>query len=178
NRTTSDLFSRRRAASRVARVVSARTINFKLVGEGISMKPKKSQSKSYNYLWSLFLATRTRRFTTIAVAIIATCTIALATLSLAQTEKRIQRGTSSTAKPASRITKPEKNASSRDSDRFKRRLGKFRNQEGSGLGNQDETRRERNRDRGPREWKLRRARPFTGDLRHLPQARPIKAERP
>ncbi len=140
------------------------------------MKPK-SQSKSHNYLWSLFLATRTRRYTTIATVIIATCTIALATLSLAQTEKRIQRGTSSTAKLASRIAKPERNASSRDSDRFKRRSAKFRNQEGSGLGNQAD-RRERNRDRGPREWKLRRARPFTGDLRHLPQTRPIKAERP
>lgn len=140
----------------------------------------KSQSTSNNFpraLWSLLLATRTRRFATIAVVTIAICSIALTTLSLAQKEQRIQRATStSTAKPASRVEKPERKASSRASDRFKRRSAKFREQDGSGLG--DQARRERNRDRGPREWKLRRARPFTGDLRQLPQTRPIKSERP
>ncbi|HXQ71387.1 MAG TPA: hypothetical protein VN844_12910, partial [Pyrinomonadaceae bacterium] len=140
----------------------------------------KSQSTSNNFpraLWSLLLATRTRRFATITIAIIAIGTTAFATLSLAQREKRIERVTStSTAKPASRVEKPERKASSRASDRFKRRSEKFREQEGSALG--DQARRERNRDRGPREWKLRRARPFTGDLRQLPQTRPIKSERP
>src|SRR5689334_9864502 len=137
------------------------------------MKPK-SQSKSKNYpLWSLLPATRMRRFATIAVVIIAVCTIALTTLSLAQTEKRIQRVTSTTAQPASKIAKPERSTSSRGSDRFKRRSAKYRDQD-SNLGNENG----RNRDRGPREWKLKRARPFNGDLRHLPQARPIKAERP
>lgn len=33
-------------------------------------------------------------------------------------------------------------------------------------------------DARPKEWRLRRARPFRGDLRQLPQTRPIKAERP
>jgi Carboxypeptidase regulatory-like domain len=141
------------------------------------MKPK-SQSKSKKspfVVWSLFFATRTRRLTTIAIATIAICTIALATLSLAQTEKRIQRATSE-AKPASKIERPEKKTSSRDSDRFRKKSGKFREQESS--LNDQKARRERNRDGKPREWKLRRARPFTGDLRHLPQTRPIKSERP
>lgn len=127
------------------------------------MKPK-AQKKTYRYAM-------------IAVAIIATFTIALATLSRAQTEKRIQRDTSTTAKPASRIERPEKRTASRGSDRFKRRSGKYREQE-SALGNQDEARRERTRDGKPREWKLRRARQFNGDLRQLPQTRPIKSERP
>ena len=140
----------------------------------------KSQSKTKKFslgLWSLLLATRARRLTTIAVVTIAICTVALTTLSLAQTDKRIQRVTPDGAKPASRIEKPERKTSSRDSDRFKRRSAKYREQEGSGLGNQNEAR-ERSRDKGLREWKLRRGRPFTGDLRHLPQTRPIKAERP
>src|SRR6185295_4432092 len=75
-----------------------------------------------------------------------------------------------------KIAKPEKATSSRASDRSRRRSAKFREQEGSGLG--DQAARERNRDGKPREWKLRRARPFTGDLRHLPQTRPVKSERP
>ncbi|MEP6740891.1 MAG: carboxypeptidase regulatory-like domain-containing protein [bacterium] len=33
-------------------------------------------------------------------------------------------------------------------------------------------------ERRPKEWRLRRARPFTGDLRALPRTRPIQAERP
>jgi hypothetical protein len=125
----------------------------------------KSQSKSRSFT--------TRRLATITLVTIAICTIALATLSRAQTEKRIERGTSSAAKPAAKIARPERVTSSRPSDRFKRRAGKFREQEGSGLGNQT-----RNRDKGPREWKLRRARPFTGDLRTLPRTKPIKSERP
>lgn len=136
----------------------------------------KSQSKSKNTpsgLWSLLFATRTRRLTTIAVMTIAICSIALTTLSLAQTEKRIQRVTPEGAKPASRIEKPERKTSSRASDRFKRKSAKYREQD-SKLGDQARS----ERDRGPREWKLRRGRPFNGDLRHLPQARPIKAERP
>src|SRR6476661_883397 len=140
----------------------------------------KSQSKTKSFplgLWSLLVATRTRRLTTIAIVTIAICTVALATLSLAQSEKRIERATSPAAKPASRIAKPERATSSRASDRFKRRSAKYREQEGSNLGNQNEAR-ERNRDKGPREWKLRRGRPFNGDLRHLPPARPIKSERP
>src|SRR5262249_9970839 len=115
----------------------------------------KSQPKSKNFslvLWSLLLATRTRRFATIAVVTIAICTIALATLSRAQTEKRIERVTSTTAKPASKIARPEKATSSRASDRFKRRSAKFREQEGS-LGDRELARRERNRDGKPREWK-------------------------
>lgn len=117
---------------------------------------------------------RIPRFATIAIGLIAVCSIALATLSLAQSEKRIQRATSA-AKPASGIAKPERNSASRGSDRLKKRSLKNREQEGS-LGDQAE--RERNRDTRPHEWKLRRARQFDGDLRHLPQARPIKAERP
>jgi hypothetical protein len=140
----------------------------------------KSQSKSRKSpfgLWSLFLATRTRRLATIAIVTIAICTISLATVSLAQKEKRIQRASSSPATPASKIEKPEKKASSRDLDRFRRgRSAKFKDQDGQALA--DQARRERNRDGRPREWKLRRARPFTGDLRQLPQTRPIKSERP
>jgi hypothetical protein len=141
------------------------------------MNPK-SQSKSKNrfFLWSLFLATRTRRFVTIAATIIAICTIALATLSLAQTEKRIERATSA-AQPANKIAKPERATSSKASDRSNRRLLKFRDQDKSSLNDQSD-RSNKNRDGKLKEWKLKRARPFNGDLRHLPQTKPIKAERP
>src|SRR5690242_6251174 len=132
------------------------------------MKPRNIPPRS-------FFATRTRRLATIAVLTIAICSLALTTLSLAQTDKRIQRATPGVARPASRVAKPERLTSSRGSDRFKRRAAKYRDQEGSGLGNQNG--RERN-DRGPREWKMKRGRPFNGDLRHLPQTKPIKAERP
>src|ERR1041385_1296670 len=132
------------------------------------MKPRNIPPRS-------FFATRTRRLATIAVLTIAICSLALTTLSLAQTDKRIQRAAPGVARRASGVAKPERLTSSRGSDRFKRRAAKYRDQEGSGLGNQNG--RERN-DRGPREGKMKRGRPFNGDLRHLPQTKPIKAQRP
>ena len=115
------------------------------------------------------------RFVTILVAVTAIFSIALATLSRAQTEKRLTRETSG-AKPASRIGKPEKKTSSRASDRYRRGSARFRDQDKANLG--DEATRGRIRDQKAREWKLRRGRPFNGDLRHLPQTKPIKLERP
>src|SRR5438046_2860322 len=57
---------------------------------------------------------------------------------------------------------------------------------GSPEVNQDQDQDRRGADRvekgrgnvSPKEWRLRKARPFTGDLRQLPRTRPLKAERP
>src|ERR1041385_2249885 len=75
------------------------------------------------------------RFVTILVAVTAIFSIALATLSRAQTEKRLTRETSG-AKPASGIGKPEKKTSSRASDRYRRGSARFRDQDKANLGDE------------------------------------------
>jgi len=110
----------------------------------------------------------------------AAAAIAVATLSLAQTDKNIFRDASA-ANPATAIRVPGKSAPARTTtSKSKGKSARFGQQEQDKnlQGSQDETRGRGRGDGRPREWRLRKARTFTGDLRELPHEKPVKAERP
>jgi len=141
--------------------------------------PAKSHSaRTHFQRW--LLANRIGRLTAFVVLAVAAAAIMFSTLSLAQLEKRLVRSDSA-SKPASTIAVPRKSAPARAaSNRLRRSTTRFaqQDQDGTSTGPQQGKSDRKRGDNGPREWRLRRARPFTGDLRELPRDRPIKAERP
>ena len=120
------------------------------------------------------------RLVALIVTTVALAAIAFATISLAQTGKPIERS-ESPAQPATKASLREKaTGSGVTSKRLTRRSSRN--------GFQEQDRDLRTSLRAPRkgtppegklrEWKLKRGRPFAGDLRGLPQTKPIKVERP
>jgi hypothetical protein len=117
-------------------------------------------------------------FTVLAMAAAA---ITIATLSFAQNEKLTQRPDTGPQR-ATGIPIPGKSAPTRSSSakskRGSRHVQQKQDQDGSLQVSQDFVRDRTRADGRPREWRLRRARPFRGDLRQLPQIAPVKGERP
>jgi len=141
------------------------------------------QSKSNSartHFQNLLLTNRIGRLTAFVVLALAAAAITVSTLSFAQSQKRVVR-TDSGPKPASTTTVPGKNGPARANlKRLKRDTARLAQQDQDETGNR-QGRGIRNRRRGentPREWKLKKARTFDGDLRQLPRERPVKVERP
>ena len=137
-----------------------------------------TQLNSTRNFFRSFLGNRSGRLAAFVVMAVAVASIAVSTMSLAQTEKRLTRS-ASTAKPASAIPLTRKSSANQTPIKSKRTVGRYRQQQddgssGGGRGNG----RRRHDDGTPREGRLRKARTFTGDLRQLPRESPIKAERP
>ena len=144
---------------------------------------RRSQAKSNSaraFFQRWLITNRAGRLTTFVIMTLAAVAIAVSTMSLAQTEKRIVRSEPA-QRPASRIPVPGKSSPARTtSGKLKRGASRHAQQERNGaLRSSQEGPQARTRaDARPKEWRLRKARPFTGDLRQLPQTKPIKAERP
>ncbi len=84
-------------------------------------------------------------------------------------------------KPATTIPVPRKSAPTRANSTKSKRGSTAKAQQGQNgtLQRSPEVDQERTDvERRPKEWRLQRARPFTGDLRGLPRTKPIRAERP
>ncbi|MBV8857388.1 MAG: carboxypeptidase regulatory-like domain-containing protein [Acidobacteria bacterium] len=107
-----------------------------------------------------------------------------ATISLAQSGKRIQRA-DSPLKPLGDVPNLKRNAPSRegserdgDKDRSARRGSKRDAEQDEALQGWRDRLRERGRPMRPRELRINRARAFRGDLRDLPYDKPIQREKP
>src|SRR5215213_4016941 len=127
------------------------------------------------------------RLALLLVAVIAVAYAAVSTTSLAQTKKRtartqplkevaVQSESSEESARAAGVSVPKRNGAERPSaGRGQGRRTKQREEDGDLRASN----RGRERAEGrPREQRLRRGRPFDGDVRQLPQTRPEKVERP
>jgi hypothetical protein len=143
------------------------------------MKSQRSiQTKSiFTYYRKSLKTKRGWRFATIFVLLTAAASIAVTALTFAQNPLKTSRAESPAA-PATRTAEPRKSApTGKRSSKAKGRRNSAQDQELVARAQDERGERER-RERGPREWRLRRARrSFTGDLRELPQTRPVKSER-
>ena len=146
----------------------------------LKSQPRFNSARAFFQKWPL--TNRTGRLTALVVVAIAAAAITLASISLAQTEKRIVR--SDPAKSANSVPVPGKSSPARSTS-IESKRGASRNaqkDQDRGLqGSQEREGRRRERmrpDARPKEWRLVRARPFRGDLRQLPQISPVKVERP
>ena len=146
-------------------------------------KPDTDPKVTRTFVWTLLLKSRSRRLAALLILAIVTAAITISTISLAQTQgKLVDRESSQTPPRRASIVTPKRSSQERPSSgkNAKRRSPRHAQQEQDGtLGSPQEVARERHRAEGrPREWRLRRARPFIGDLRQLSQIRPLRAERP
>jgi hypothetical protein len=116
------------------------------------------------------------RFAAIFIVLAAAVSVAITALSFAQKQEKVLRAESK-AEPASSIERPSKAAPARK--QLNKRRGRNGNQDQQLVSKSQEERGERvSGERKPREWRMRRARPFTGDLRQLPQGGLSVMERP
>ena len=146
------------------------------------MKTKSSHTDSNSaraFVKKWLITNRAGRLTAFVVIAITAAAIVVSTMSLAQTEKRIVRSDSA-AKPASSNLIPRKSSPTRTtSTKLRRGVSRNAQQDQDDALRGSQRGRDRSRAEGrPQESRLDRARPFRGDLRQLPQTRPIKAERP
>src|SRR5436190_6088739 len=145
--------------------------------------PTPGLSKSTrSYYWKSFAARRMWRFAGTFVLLAAAVSLALTALTFAQKPEkektlRAEVRSENKAEPASRIEVPRKAVPSGKGANTKRLRGGVQDQD-LVTRSQDEKGGRDRRDGKPREMRMRRGRPFTGDLRQLPQERPIKVEIP
>jgi len=142
------------------------------------MKAHKSiQSKSIytNYRKSL-KTKRGLRLATIFILLAAVVSIAVTALTFAQKQEKVLRAESK-AEP-SRTERPQKSAPTRKGISNGKRLRNGDQDQQLAAQSQDEKAEKGRGERRPREWRMRRARPFTGDLRQLPQVPVTMMERP
>ena len=142
------------------------------------MKAKSTlRPKSIRSYYSRSLNTRRGlRFAAIFIVLAAAVSVAITALSFAQKQEKVLRAESK-AEPASSIERPSKAAPARK--QLNKRRGRNGNQDQQLVSKSQEERGERvSGERKPREWRMRRARPFTGDLRQLPQGGLSVMERP
>lgn len=146
-----------------------------------SQRPDRSRSTSSRlYYWKPFITNSTSRFILILLVFAAAISVAINVLTFAQDPGKLTRAESK-AERAPEVETPRKLAPARKGPKGKRSRNSGQDRElvsRSQEGREQEERADRGqRDGKPREMRLRRARPFTGDLRQLPFETPIKAER-
>jgi Carboxypeptidase regulatory-like domain len=115
------------------------------------------------------------RFAAIFI-IVAILSAAIAVLPFAQKPGAVLRSETQTVQP-SRVAIPRRSAPARKGSRANQVSASDQEQEQAGRDRQVKGQGSRG-DRRPQEGRLRKARPFTGDVRQLPYTQPIKLERP
>src|ERR1700741_2421210 len=137
-----------------------------------SIKQAKSES------WKSLLANRKVRFALILLSLAAVSSIAVSLLVFAQKQEKEVRSETK-AERADKIERPERAAPNRKESTAGKKRGRNSIQDQQLAAASQEQAGEKDRgERKPREFRMRRARPFTGDLRQLPQGSMALMERP
>jgi len=138
--------------------------------------PSPFQTTRLSFGHTKLLVNRKLRFVLILVSMAALCSLAMTLLAFAQNPGKLLQAESK-AELATRVERPRKSAPARKGSPKAKGMRGWDQDQDLANRSQDE-RAEGRRDGKPREWRMRRARPFTGDIRSLPQTKPVKAERP
>jgi hypothetical protein len=138
--------------------------------------PSLFTAKRLSSSYATLLLNRKSRFVLILLSMAAIFSLALTLLTFAQKQEQ-GSGAESKAEPATRVERPRKLTPARNETSKAKRV-RASNQGQELVSRSQDERAEGRHDGRPREWRMRRARPFTGDVRGLPQTKPVKAERP